>query len=183
MAANEISEALQRQLHADSEQTLYAVLDGASIPVLLELIDEHEPEHACLFSGDLHPELEQTAPYLVKLEPDSAFSRSVVEQGWGNHWGIFVTVPKDVAFVAVRKHFRTFLRVRDPDGKLMLFRYYDPRVLRVYLPTCNDDESATLFGPVTGYMVEADDEAVMLRFSPDKVGSDGDRVALGAARR
>jgi len=34
----------------------------------------------------------------------------------------------------LRKHLRGFLRVRDEAGRRLIFRYYDPRVLRVYLP-------------------------------------------------
>jgi hypothetical protein len=30
----------------------------------------------------------------------------------------------------------------------LLFRYYDPRVLRVYLPSCRPSELETVFGPV-----------------------------------
>ena len=37
----------------------------------------------------------------------------------------------------LRHHLKGFLRVRGESGQKMMFRYYDPRVLRVYLPTCN----------------------------------------------
>jgi len=49
----------------------------------------------------------------------------------------------------------------------MLFRYYDPRVLRIYLPTCNAGELSTIFGPITGYIVEDADPWTLLRFSLD----------------
>lgn len=181
MDVNDTVDGLQRQLHADERQSAYAVLDGASIPTLLDLLDEYEPEYTCLFSGKLDPEVEQTAPYLVHMQPDSEFSRYVLEHGWGHHWGIIATVPKDQPFIAVRKHFRTFLRVRGPEGNPLLFRYYDPRVLRVFLPTCNEEESAVLFGPVTSYLMESEDPSRMLRFLPDRIGEEGDPVSLGSA--
>jgi hypothetical protein len=180
MATNDLIGGLQRQLYADAEQSAYAVLDGASIPILLDLLEEHEPEHTCLFSGKLDPEVEQTAPYLVRLEPESEFGRHVMEHGWGQHWGIFATVPKELPFIAVRKHFRTFLRVRGPDGNALLFRYYDPRVMRIYLPTCNDEETAVIFGPATSYLLEDEDPSQALRFSPDRVGEEGDPISLSA---
>ncbi len=31
----------------------------------------------------------------------------------------------------------------------LVFRYYDPRVLRVYLPTCSPAEFARFFGPIS----------------------------------
>ena len=180
MAVKDRVDGLQRQLYADERQFAYAVLDGASIPSLLDLLEEYEPEHTCLFSGNLDPEVEMTAPYLVRLQPGSEFDRHLMEHGWGHHWGIFATVPKEQPFVAVRKHFRTFLRVRGPEGDPLLFRYYDPRVLRVYLPTCNEDETAVIFGPVTSYLLEGDDPSTVLRFSPNRVGEEGDPVALGS---
>lgn len=180
MAAKDTVDDLQRQLYADERQTAYAILDGASIPSLLDLLDEHDPEHTCLFSGKLDPEVEQTAPYLVRLQPESEFTQHVIEHGWGHHWGIFATIPTEQSFISVRKHFRTFLRVRGPEGALLLFRYYDPRVMRVYLPTCNQQETATLFGPVTSYLMEGEDSSTILRFSPDRVGEEGAPVMLGS---
>ena len=178
MAVKDTLDSLQRQLYADEQQTAYAVLDGASIPTLLDLLDEHEPEHTCLFSGTLDPEVEQTAPYLVRLQPESEFDRHLMKHGWGHHWGIFATVPKEQPFIAVRKHFRTFLRVRGPEGNPLLFRYYDPRVLRVFLPTCNAEETAALFGPVTSYLLEGEDPSMAMRFLPDRVGEEGDPIKL-----
>jgi len=180
MAAEDIVDGLQRQLYADEQQSAYAILDGASIPTLLDLLEEHEPEYACLFSGKLDPEVEQTAPYLVRLQPGSDFDRHVMEHGWGHHWGIFATIPKELPFIAARKHFRTFLRVRGPEGDPLFFRYYDPRVLRVYLPTCNEEEAAVLFGPVVAYLLEGEDPSLALRFLPDRVGEEGDPVNLGS---
>ncbi len=48
---------------------------------------------------------------------------------------------------SLRKHFRTFLMVKSPEGDRLYFRYYDPRVLRVYLPTCNADGNQLCFRP------------------------------------
>ena len=54
-------------------------------------------------------------------------------------------------------HLRTFLKVYGPDLTPLYFRYYDPRVLRTYLPTCNEQEMRTVFGPVLRYIVEDED--------------------------
>ena len=71
----------------------------------------------------------------------------------------------DADFIDVRGHFRTFLMVYDPDNEPVYFRYYDPRVLRAYLPTCNKAETATLFGPVSYYLAESEEPAKALRLS------------------
>jgi hypothetical protein len=47
----------------------------------------------------------------------------------------------------------------------MLFRYYDPRVLRVYLPTCVTSELRTVFGPIDCFWTEAERSEKMLEFA------------------
>jgi hypothetical protein len=166
MAEQEIVDRLYRRLFGEPETRAYAILDGASIPELElpRVLWDMEPENICLYRGKLEPDLAATAPYLVALDRDAEFTRWVIEQGWGNHWGVFVLTPDTVELHVLRKHFRGFLMVRSPEGKLLYFRYYDPRVLRVYLPTCNEEEVRTLFGPVSAYVVEAEDPMGALVF-------------------
>ena len=70
----------------------------------------------------------------------------------------------------MRRHFRTFLKVSSPEGKHLYFRYYDPRVLRSYLPTCNAQEMTTVFGAITAFFVEGENPEVLLQFTPGKEG-------------
>jgi hypothetical protein len=109
--------------------------------------------HQCLFAGRLGTQLSQAAPYLVELSREAEFTRRIVSLGWGESWGIFAASPASIEHLRV--HLRRFLQVVDAKGKRMYFRYYDPRVLRVYLPTCTEGELDVLFGPITRYMVEA----------------------------
>lgn len=159
------SDYLEAALFADGEINVYAVLDGASIPDLLDKLYELEPEHVCLYRGELEPDIAEVAPYLVNLERAAAFSDWVIEKGWGNHWGIFAL--SDESLRTMRNHFRKFLMVYDPESKPLYFRYYDPRVLRTYLPTCDLDGLTSLFGPVVSYIVEDEDPKNALRFRRD----------------
>jgi len=158
-------EALRSRLFGETEGCLFAVLDGASVPDLPGKLYELKPEHECLYRGRLQPDMAEVAPYLVRLEPETPFTDWVLEQGWGNHWGIFVVSAAEL--LELRQHFRRFLIVHDPTGKPLYFRYYDPRVLRSYLPTCNGEELAALFGPVRCYMAEGEKPELLLRFELD----------------
>jgi hypothetical protein len=170
-------EALSRQLFSDEDAHAFAILDGASVPDLLtSLHDEHQPEFCCLYRGELKPDIAEVAPYLVRLEPDAKFTHWLIEQGWGNHWGIFAVAPVDLR--AMRQHFRRFLIVHDPDGKPLYFRYYDPRVLRVYLPTCNAEELKVIFGPVHHFVLEAGDPGIALQFQMDNGALRQEKVPL-----
>jgi hypothetical protein len=166
-----ITQSLVKYLFSQPETNVYTVLDGASVEQLPQLLWEHEPENICLYRGEQEPDMAAVAPYLVKLEYDHPFTKLVCEKGWGSHWGIFAITPVEVDIRMLRNHFRRFLMVYDPDGKLIYFRYYDPRVLRVYLPTCNSEEIKIVFGPISAYITEDEDPAVLsqLSFDDEKV--------------
>jgi hypothetical protein len=154
--------ASARDLLFAGEANLFAVLDGASAPELRRKVWEEEPECECLYRGELELDMAEVAPYLVRLERNSPFSEWVLEQGWGNHWGVFAWSTSDLA--VLRRHFRRFLMVHDPEGKPLYFRFYDPRVLRNYLPLCGPGELAEMFGPVTAYLLEGETPGTLLRF-------------------
>jgi hypothetical protein len=107
-------------------------------------------------------ELRRVAPYLIELDPEDSYTGRILELAWGNAWGIFMATGPDAR---LRHHLKTLLRVRNEQGKYLLFRYYDPRVLRQYLPTCRHDELKTVFGPIRQFMVEAENPEEMLEFS------------------
>jgi hypothetical protein len=160
-----IPRSLQEYIFADVQkgEAVYSVLDGASIPDLLDhLYGEIRPEFECLYRGELEPDIAEVAPYLVLLTRDSEFSSWLLAKGWGEHWGMFAIAAAD--FPAMHRQFRKFLTVHDPDGKPLLFRYYDPRVLRAYLPTCNEAELKNLFGPIRCFVVEGEDSKTAVRF-------------------
>ena len=174
-----LRDPLNRHLFQDGQLTVYAVLDGAAIPGLLDnLYADDGPEFCCLYRGELEPDLAECAPYLTALKPGAGFTDWLLTEGWGNHWGIYASSAANMK--AMQKHFRTFLMVKDPDGKQLYFRYYDPRVLRVYLLTCNQQEVATVFGPVRHYSLEDEMPSVLLRFWPDQTPPRKEAVQLAS---
>jgi hypothetical protein len=181
MTAAPVGDSLRQHLFAEEGQRVYAVLDGASVAELVPQLQQHTPEHVCLRMGELDPELLRAAPYLVALDPAGEFTRWVVEEGWGQHWGIFAA--SSAGLRPLRQHFRRFLKVHDATGKPLLFRYYDPRVLRSYLPMCNAKELGGLFGPVTTYFAEGENPGQLLRFRAAGGALVADKFALEADER
>ncbi|HCB12828.1 MAG TPA: DUF4123 domain-containing protein [Gammaproteobacteria bacterium] len=157
--------ALSEHLSALPETTIYAVLDGASVPNLPQMLERLSVESVCLFPGELEPDVAQVAAYLAVFKLDTPFSEWVLEEGWGRHWGIFAISQANLR--TVRDHLRSFLKVYGPALEPLEFRYYDPRVLRVYLPTCNAKELRTVFGPVLRYLAEGEESNILLKFSLD----------------
>jgi hypothetical protein len=149
------TDALHQHLFGERYSSVCAVLDGAAIPDLLRMIEEHQPLHVCLVrGGDGNPELAETAPYLVRLEAGTPFTEWVLAGSVGKHWGIFAIAPEQTSFIDLRKHFREMLRANLSDGESVFFRYYDPRVCTTFLPVCNKTQLRDFFGPVTQYLAE-----------------------------
>jgi hypothetical protein len=142
---------------------VYALVDAARDPSIYPLIrSESLMTYACLYAGSLPWELARVAPYLVLLDHGTEFTDSLLELGWGNHWAVYLTstaLPDEL-----RGHFRRFLQVRNEGGKKYLFRFYDPRVLRIYLPTCTEDELRFVFGPVDRFIAEGERPASAIEF-------------------
>lgn len=176
MTDDALVHGIYRTLFAPTGDHVYAVMDGASAENLLDHLYEDRPEWFCLFEGDVEPDVAEVAPYVVKLEAGTPFTEWVIREGWGHHWGIFAVAPATLR--AMRNHLRSLIKVQDSTGKVVIFRYYDPRILRVYLPTCEIDEMDEFFGPVSFFAAECADPKVMRTFHPRDDGVREDSLDL-----
>lgn len=157
-----ISDEVMEFLFEAGGAGVFAVLDGASVPGLLDKLHQARPEFECLYRGELAPDMAEVAPYLIRLERKAEFTTWLLAEGWGKHWGIFVCTPADL--FTMRQHFRRFLMVHDSTGTALYFRFYDPRVLREYLPTCDREQLTEMFGPVASYVTEGEKPGGLLCF-------------------
>ena len=138
--------------NGEAPPAVYAILDGARDERIYRAVYDSHLDHECLFAGELSYDLALAAPYLVELERDAAFTRWLLEEGWGQSFGVFAW--SHTGLEAMRRHCRRTLQVKDEAGRRLFFRFYDPRVLRVYLPTCNAAELREVLGPVTRFVAE-----------------------------
>jgi hypothetical protein len=138
---------------------LYAVLDATDAPAVLAKVAElGETRAACLFKGEAEEFHSDSAPYLMQVsEPVLAWLKETL---WDDPWGVLVAAAADLE--TVRKHLRRFLWVQAPAGEQWYFRFYDPRVLEMYLPTCLPQELQWFYGPVRAFGVTNDERAVEL---------------------
>ncbi len=167
---------------AGPEQSIDSVLrkvlaPGASCCALVDAAREsagpYQAEQAglecrSLFTGELGDRIKEVAPYIIEFPARSPFRRWWFEQ-WGNSIGVLVEAP--VTLDELRRHFRTLTVVRGAeDKKKYFFRFYDPRVLRVFLPACTPDEIKQFFGPITAFYCEGDGGSELLAFTLAKDG-------------
>ncbi|MEO8770640.1 MAG: DUF4123 domain-containing protein [Ferruginibacter sp.] len=145
----------------------YLLLDAARILEQLETAQELQPAFICLYTGDSAKLLLSVAPYLFNYQKDSAFEKWYAQKCWGNSAGFFVETV--VTMEELHKHFRKFLLVKTEQGKELYFRFYDPRVLRVFLPTCDTAQLKDFFGPIKHLICEDEDTAFATRYSFDGI--------------
>jgi hypothetical protein len=146
--------AVHRKVCKSRDLSLYAILDAARSEAIHPALSNSGAEFVCLHR-DAPRALALVAPHLVKLEPGSDFAEWVIREGWGKSWGIFLLTVASTE--VLEEHFRKIIRVRNEAGETLFFRYYDPRVLRAYVPTCKTNELEQLFGPTSCVFAESED--------------------------
>ncbi|MEO6253866.1 MAG: DUF4123 domain-containing protein [Ferruginibacter sp.] len=144
----------------------FILLDAAKMEGNLYEAIQRNNDQASLYRGTSEEELADVAPYLFKLESGSDFEKWYKENGWGNGWGI--PIYSTFKFEETYHHFRKFLLVKTEDGEQLYFRFYDPRVLRIFLPTCDEKQLKEFFGPVHHFICEDEDPEFALVFSFEK---------------
>lgn len=159
----------------EQPQHLFALLDAAREPRIPELLEASGEEYRCLYEGESADALASVAPYLARVPPSSALLETLVGRGWGRSWGYFLACGEPLA--TVRGHLRRLQFVEDEEGESLYFRFYDPRVLRVFLPTCTPAEAEHFFGPVEAFYAEAQSPLTLLELT----AGDSRQVSLTGA--
>lgn len=143
------------------QSPLYCLLDASAdqmIPSLLALAAERND---CLYDGDAVAGVPSWAPYLVALKANSPLLRVMVDKGWGKGWASYFTSTS--SFEDLQKHFSRFLMVQIEERKEVYFRFYDPRVLREFLPAASSEELAIFYGPVAEWIIEGETPDTLLK--------------------
>jgi hypothetical protein len=144
--------------------SVYGVIDPAREPALYEHVARLEPHDAqCLYQGRLDPQVARCCPHLVLLDPADPLSRLWRTEGWGKNWGMLIVSSAD--FRTVWRRLRHFTQVKLPDGQgPMLFRFWDPRVFRLYMPLVDADVLPQWFEDIDRYIVESEDGRGAIRY-------------------
>lgn len=173
-SARSVLQALQQIAR---RKTLFAVLDAARSERIVPLLRTAADEHGSLYEGLRAETMEDAAPYLVHFAPESRLLPRLVLEGWGDSWGILVDTP--ATFRDLRAHFRRLLVVtREKDALPMYFRFYDPRVLRGFLPVATQRQVEVMFGPIDRFLTEGVNGDGLRSFGRSSPGVLEERSAL-----
>lgn len=141
----------------------YILFDAARAERNLYRAMELNHDHKSLYKGWAEEDLAGVAPYLFSVrQQDSDFVKWFMHEGWGRSWGTALFA--NAAFDDVYRHFRQFLMVKTEDKQQLYFRFYDPRVLRIFLPTCDQQQLREFFGPVRHFIAETDEPGMGTQF-------------------
>jgi len=147
---------------------LFCLIDPGVHVTVPSLLEQASERMESLHDGGADNILARFAPHVVQLGLGSPLLRELVENGWGQGWACFFT--SDASLEELAAHFRKFFMVQLEGGKEIYFRFYDPTVLRGFLPAGSAEELTVFFGPVVEWMIEAKNSAMMLKITNDSRG-------------
>lgn len=127
---------------------LYALLDACDEPRVPVKAHELGSRSFSLYQDTPDADLWAIGPYLAQV--DLAMLAWIRSSLGDAPWGIFAISPAGLD--ALGKHFRKFVHVRSPENEDWYFRFYDPRVLANFLPTCSAAQLADFFGPIDRFV-------------------------------
>ncbi len=157
-----VAEFLLEQAKKEECQ-LYGIIDSARNEDVFRYLISGNATYQSLLEGTMDVHSFGASGFLVECKKDSLLFNWMTTEAWGDSCCIFFTSksPFEELFI----HLQQFNRVYIEDEDVVLFRYYDPRVLRVYLPTCNHNEIETFFGDIKTFFAEDKDPSEVITFS------------------
>ena len=147
-------------------QQLYALLDAArGAPVMDQVASaglDAGAQYEVLGPGRQDDELFATSAFLVPCPEGSELLWWLCTEGMQQSLGVLLASVAPLEELAA--HLHPLTEIKDERGRTLLFRFYDPRVLRIYLPTCTPWELRRFFGPVQRFWAEAAETPALLDF-------------------
>lgn len=167
LARNDLDTPIKRLVNflQNQEGDLYCLLDAARDEKILGLLQKSGAKYMSLYQGQSQKQMADVAPYLIEFGENREFLEKLLRHGWGKRWCSFFV--SGAGFGWLWKHFRKFLFVVNENGERVYFRFYDPSVLRTFLPASTSDELDGFFGHLAQIVTEGDSprEAVIFALS------------------
>lgn len=135
----------------------YLLLDGAQIDDLMQTLYQLEPdlEFYRLYEGTRYAELAEAGPVLVATAESSALS-NYFKQHWSSTSGLSLYGPACAGDLV--QHLSSMVHVNVSGGAVVLFRFYDPRILPLWSADMDDQQRSIALGPVERFHVQTGGE-------------------------
>ncbi len=141
----------------------FLIIDAARTYEKIQEAPEILKNSYCLYNEKGDEVLSSVAPYVVDCEISKNTLQWVEENVWGNSGCTFLF--SNILFDKICIHLKHFITAKIEDGQELYFRFYDPRVLKIFLPSCNKQQILEFFGPVEYFIVEGEtkEEAIVFK--------------------
>ena len=146
----------------------YVILDAARLDEKMEEATKLNSYSLPLLNAKEEVYVQKLSAFLFSFQSVGDFANLIVKEGWGQSWGIYVST--NMSLSDLREHLSKNKYAKTEAGEIMYFRFYDPRVLRIFLPTCDLEQLREFFGPIRQFIVEDEDSQFALIFSLDLNG-------------
>ncbi|AYM84329.1 DUF4123 domain-containing protein [Agrobacterium tumefaciens] len=151
----EVLSKLREEQRTGGAARLYAVVDASRarmiIPPALQAMTD---KVACLYRGNALEEFGDDTAWVAEMTSDESVLQWLIDKGFGRRWSVFLRTAH--ALEDVVRHLRKFTVVKDSEGTIHFFRYYDPRTLRQYLPVLTSEQAAVFFKGIECFYCEND---------------------------
>lgn len=155
----------------DSTSHIYGIFDGVKYPMLWSDLEDGVLEYDMLFREDeLRAELEEVAPYLVKLDFNSELSveqSSALMKCYGQSGCVFLTTSQ-LHFEELLEAIREIFYIYTKEGEKGYMRFYDPSIFIKYIEQDDPNILYALFNGIEHYWCEdVEDTNMLLHYSLD----------------
>lgn len=149
------------ELFVSTEGGLFVVLDGGRNDNIHAFTRSANLPWMYLVDGVVDDTFKICAPRVIEFGEWAGESLlQLLDEIWSGSSGVFVRTNANL--VTLRRHLSSLLTAALPNDMQVFFRYFDPRVLRAYLPTCTPDELELVFGPISEFMLEGPEQPDLL---------------------
>ena len=149
---------------AKEDQYTYAIIEGAGTDKALLNLEIHNPENRILYHNDEAEDLEDAAPWLVKLNQGEAFTQWLLEDCFNKRLLFFIHSTQEIDTLA--EHFRYYTKAEVPndedDWDVAYFSFYDPSTFSTWAKSLDKEEAMKFFKPITNAWYEEGNEQLTL---------------------
>jgi len=123
----------------------YAIIDLAAAPSLApHVMGRLQADTMTLFARHLPAAVRSVGPWVVNIAKVARLEAAIDHLDCGQYWGYYVHSSIDI--VSLRHTLRKLNLVNIPESERpVLFRYWDPRVMSVYLNVATKGQKRSLF--------------------------------------
>lgn len=139
----------------ESGQTMfdtYILIEAAKCGDAAVMLEGFGVPHCSLYQGPSADAFARHAPYLARIDKDSAAAEWAIDEGWDAGWGVWLRSARSMD--ELRKHFRKFTQLYNPeDERWYIFRFYAPETMRRIVPSLSPSDFAAITQGIGAFIV------------------------------